>query len=161
MEGLKRRALLREQLEKDASNETEEEEDETIMDEESIGADEEGEELWNEDDVLVQVHVGSNGYDKRLKILRRPFSEVTRAFAVHLVFLLYCMAVNITDATVFKQCTDHDQSFPGYNTFGGRFKYLTHVFMVRSHDSTIVSCDCISIHSGVSWYTFFWLFLQM
>jgi hypothetical protein len=54
---------------------------------------------------------------------------MTIAFVVHLIFLIYCTGVHIYDATVFKRCPEPEKFFVGYNTFGGRFKHLTHIFM--------------------------------
>jgi hypothetical protein len=63
---------------------------------------------------------------------------MTIAFVVHLIFLIYCTGVHIYDATVFKRCPEPEKFFVGYNTFGGRFKHLTHIFMVSI---TWQSCD--------------------
>lgn len=158
MENLKRRALFREQLEKDSQEQEDEEGTEKSFvegeDSEETAADDN--ELWDQDEVLVQVQVGAKRHDNRLKVLRRSFSEVTIAFGVHLAFLVYCTAVNVTDATVFKKCVDPDRVFVGHNTFGGRFKYLTHLFMVRSRVTHVMHVICFVVgFSGVLFLSFF------
>lgn len=115
MEILRRRALQKEQLEHEASKEDEEEEDT---------------ELWADNVPLVQIPVGQKSYNEQLHILRRTTSEVTLGFVTHAVCLVYCIAVNVYDSTSFKKCEDPLRFYAGYNTFGGRFKYLTYITMV-------------------------------
>lgn len=107
-----------------------EQEDSVVNDEEIK---EETEELWDNNDVLVQVHAGQKPYYERSKVLRRTTEEVTLAFFIHLIFLVYYIAVHVYDATVFKKCKVPNLVFVGYDTFGGRYKYLTYLTMVSGH----------------------------
>lgn len=107
------------------------EQEDNVIDDEEIKKEEE--ELWDDNDTLVQVHVGQKPYNKRSKVLRRTTEEMILAFIIHLIFLVYYIAVHVYDSTVFKKCKDPNLFFGDYNTFGGRYKYLTYLTMVSGH----------------------------
>lgn len=113
MEALRQRSLQREKLEHEASED-------------------QNNELWTEEDELIQIPVGDT--NKSVKTFRRSTTEAAVALWVHLIFLVYCIAVNVYDSTSFKRCVEKDIFFPGHNTFGGRFKYLSYMAMVNQYD---------------------------
>ena len=89
----------------------------------------ESEELWEEEEDVAQVRE-EHPQAKCYKILRRTQVELGLAFIVHLLFLLCFIAVHIYDRTLLKRCPDPDKYFVGWNTYGGRFKFLTYLNMV-------------------------------
>ena len=126
MDELRRRALQREELEKEA----------TSGQDDSPAAEEDFLEV---DDPLLEIPVGDKHYDKRKGILRRTTSEAALGFFVHLCLLIYCTGVNVYDSTAYKKCRDRDLAYDGHDNFGWRFKYLTFLTMVRVHMYSVTS----------------------
>lgn len=89
------------------------------------------EELWEEKENVVQFRE-EHPLAKYYKILRRTQVELGLALVVHLVFLMCYIAVHVYDRTLYKRCPDPDKYFKGWNTTGGRVKYLTHITMVSN-----------------------------
>ena len=123
MDELRRRALQREELEKEAAREQDD----------SPAAEEDFLEV---EDPLLEIPVGDKHYDKRKSVLRRTTSEAALGFFVHLCLLIYCTGVNVYDSTAYKKCKEKDLAYDGHDNFGWRFKYLTFLTMV---------CTCIIV----------------
>ena len=98
---------------------------------EARASNQESEELWEEEEDVAQVRQ-EHPLAKYYKILRRTQVELGLTFIVHLLFLICIIAVHIYDRTLMKRCPDPDKYFVGWNTYGGRFKFLTYINMVSS-----------------------------
>lgn len=68
---------------------------------------------------------------RRRRILKRDSVEVGIAFAFHLVMLCVYIYIHVYDATVSKKVKG--KGFPGLLTYGGRWKYLTYIDLVRNN----------------------------
>lgn len=66
---------------------------------------------------------------KRRRILKRGAMEVGIAFAFHLAVMCVYIYIHVYDATVAKRVKG--KGFPGHFTYGGRWKYLTYINLVR------------------------------
>ena len=66
---------------------------------------------------------------RRRGILKRGAVEVGIGTAFHLLMLCAYLYIHVYDASVVK--TAKDKGFPGLLTYGGRWKYLTYINLVR------------------------------
>jgi hypothetical protein len=66
---------------------------------------------------------------RRRRVLKRGPVEVGIAFAFHLTMLGIYIYIHVYDATIVKKT--RGKGFPGLETYGGRWKYLTHINLVR------------------------------
>lgn len=69
---------------------------------------------------------------RRRRILKRGALEVGIASAFHLAILCAYIYIHVYDATVVKKTMG--KGFPGLLTYGGRWKYLTYINLVRKHE---------------------------
>lgn len=65
---------------------------------------------------------------RKRRALKRDSFEVGVAFAVHLLIMCTYIYIHVYDATVFKR--NKGAGYPGYSTYGGRWKFLTYINMV-------------------------------
>ena len=72
---------------------------------------------------------------RKRRVLKRDSWEVGVAFVVHLVIMCVYIYIHVYDATVFKR--NKGAGYPGYNTYGGRWKFLTYINLVRFHNNII------------------------
>ncbi len=63
------------------------------------------------------------------QILRRSNIEIGVSFVCHLVLMCFYIFVHVYDATIFKR--SKGVGFEGHFTYGGRWKYLTYLNLVR------------------------------
>ena len=67
------------------------------------------------------------------KFSRRTQEEMALGFVVHLLMLFYWVFVHVYDATVIKSLSieERDEVIPNYEVTVGRWKYLTHINLVK------------------------------
>ena len=66
---------------------------------------------------------------RRRRILKRDAFEVGVAFAFHLAVMCVYIYIHVYDATIVKK--NKGKGFVGLSTYGGRWKYLTYINLVR------------------------------
>lgn len=69
---------------------------------------------------------------RKRRVLKRDGLEMGVAFVVHLVIMCIYIYIHVYDATVFKR--NKGAGYPGYKTYGGRWKFLTYINLVCSLD---------------------------
>ena len=94
---------------------------------------------------------------RRRRIIRRSALEVGVAFFCHLILLCFYMYAHIYDGTVFKR--NKGKGFTGWNTFGGRWKFLSYIDFVRGnlvYSPLHPIVTPFSLYSGCSLAISFW-----
>ena len=113
--------------------EVEENEDAEVSPEETEPApeQEQGADHWDleDDDQWASSAYSTSELAKRRNVLRRSNTEVGVAFVCHLVLMCYYIYVHVYDATIVKR--SKGVGFEGMDTFGGRWKFLTDINIVR------------------------------
>ena len=117
--------------------EVKEDEDDDVSPEEAEPAQEQGADYWDLDD---DDQWGSSAYStselaKRRRVLRRSNTEVGVAFVCHLAIMCYYIYVHVYDATIVKR--SKGVGFDGILTFGGRWKFLTYINLVRKFNNLV------------------------
>ena len=94
-------------------------------------------EYWDLDDDENWAE-GQSGEDKpteedleaarKRRVLKRDGWEVGVAFVVHLLIMCVYIYIHVYDATVFKR--NKGAGYPGHNSYGGRWKFLTYINLV-------------------------------
>ena len=69
----------------------------------------------------------------RKKFYRKSQAELIVGYAVHFVLLGFYVFVRVYEATVIKRMSkeSYDAAFSGAKLYGGRWKYLTYIDLVR------------------------------
>ena len=80
---------------------------------------------------------------RQQRITRRSGAEIGVAFLCHLALLSFYIYAHVYDGTIFKR--NKGRGFVGWDTFGGRWKYLTYINFVRErscfqNDFSVRSC---------------------
>ena len=142
-----------EELRKRSGRLTEEEREtvETNENEQEILTEKDDEELWDENEKIAEVRIGSKS--KRRDILRRSVAETGLALLVHFVLLMFYIAIHVHDATMVKRCPDPDKYFVGINTYAGRMKYFTHQTMVRLTLTLTLLLSAFQFDHALCWLT--------
>lgn len=98
-----------------------------------------GSDYWDlDDDGWETSHQSSTSRPRR--ILRRSNTEMGVTFVCHLALMCFYIFVHVYDATIFKR--NKGAGFEGSETYGGRWKYLTYINLVRvtvCHGLTFIS----------------------
>lgn len=68
---------------------------------------------------------------RRRRVLKRDAFEVGVAFAFHLAAMCVYIYIHVYDATLVKK--NKGKGFEGLSTYGGRWKYLTYINLVRKY----------------------------
>ena len=79
-------------------------------------------------DGILSLFPLSHHYRNR-KILRRSTAEAGTAFSIHLAIMCFYIYVHVYDATIVRR--NRGKGFEGSELYGGRWKFLTYLNMVR------------------------------
>ncbi len=91
------------------------------------------EELWDDNErIAADVKVAGKVHDTRVKKLRKSVIEIGVRMVVHMVLLAVFLAVHVHNIEQIKKCPEPTRTklFYGGVSFGGLWKYLTHICMV-------------------------------
>ena len=76
---------------------------------------------------------------RRKRALKRDGWEMGAAFVIHLVVMCAYIYIHVFDTTIFKK--NKGVGFEGSATFGGRWKFLTYINLVRLSTMFTYVCD--------------------
>ncbi len=88
-----------------------------------------GDDYWDLDDDGDWGGSRQSSASMHRQILRRSNVEIGVSFVCHLVLMCFYIFVHVYDATIFKR--SKGVGFEGHFTYGGRWKYLTYLNLVR------------------------------
>lgn len=92
-------------------------------------------ELWGDSATMTQVKLGGKQHNiKRAKKLRKTILETGIRMAVHMAMLALYIAIHVYFDDQYKKCPPELRMkyFYGGIPFGGLWKYMTHICMVRT-----------------------------
>ena len=92
-------------------------------------AKQQGSDYWDLDDDGDWGSSNPSSTSRKRRVLRRSNTEMGIAFVCHLAFMCFYIFVQVYDATIFKR--SKGVGFDGAFTYGGRWKYLTYINLVR------------------------------
>ncbi len=72
---------------------------------------------------------------KRRRVLKRDSIEVGTAFVFHLAMMCVFIYIHVYDATIVKR--NKGKGFEGLATYGGRWKFLTYINLVRKYHKAV------------------------
>ena len=120
--------------------------DESKVDEEW---DLEDDENWVDGQTPTERTDGDVELTRRRRVLKRDSIEVGMAFVFHLAMMCVFIYIHVYDATIVKR--NKGKGFEGLNTYGGRWKFLTYINLVRKlySDVLFVLFVCAYVVGGV------------